>query len=455
MTATDYNSLDADIAPPPTDSARPLLIGMGLIAVIFFGLGGWAMVAPLDSAVVAPGAIANELNRRTVQHLEGGIISEILVTDGTVVKEGDVLIRLDPTRAKAQEEVVRGELDVNEAIEARLLAERDNLPAINLPQRLISRQSDPKVAEIIALQRSQFMTRRAALAGQRSILEQRIQQLEQQIIGTVALQRSKEQQIRYIAEELESLRDLVRDGHVTRTRYLSLERERSRLEGERGDHLASIARSQQAIGESKLQILQLEKERQQEVANQLRDIQSRVFELRERLVAAQDVLKRIDIVSPVSGTVINLAYVTVGGVISPGLPILSIVPVDDRMVVEAEIPPAEIDTVHAGQEVTVRLMTGGSKNIPVLKGKVESVSADRLSREARPDLKGGQVPIVGGYSYYLARISIPKQELAHLDGLQVYAGMPVEALISRGERTVMEYIMKPLTSSFGRAFKEQ
>lgn len=454
MAAMDIESLTATLGKPPKDSLRPLIWGLALIVIVFFGLGTWAALAPLESAVVAPGAITVESNRRTIQHLEGGIIQEILVKEGSVVREGDVLIRLDPTRARAQEEVLRGELDANEVIEARLLAERDNRPSFNLPARLAG-SSDPKVAEIIALQRNQFAARKSALAGQVQILEQRIQQLQQQIIGTQALQRSKEQQIRFITEELDSLRDLVRDGHVTRTRYLALERERSRLDGERGDHISAISRAQQGIGEAKLQILQLEKDRQQEVTTQLREVQSRIFELRERLVAAQDVLKRSDITAPVDGTVVNLAYVTPGGVISPGAPILSIVPNDDRMVVEAEIPPADIDTVRPGQDVTVRLLTVGSKEIPVLHGRLETVSADRLSREPRQDMRGGPAPAVGSYSYYMGRVSIAKDEFSQLQGLHVYAGMPVEVLINRGERTVLEYILQPLTRSFGRAFKEQ
>lgn len=308
------------------DTRRPLLIGAVIIVVTFFGIGLWAATAPLDSAAIAPGFITVESNRRTIQHLEGGIVREILVQDGDRVKAGEVLLRLDDTRARAQMGILRADLDSQLAIEARLVAERDGLPAPRFSAELTERLDDPTVAAIVESQRALFAARGVALAGQRSILEQRIIQFGQQVDGLKALEASKAAQIKLIRDELKDLYGLLEQGYVTRPRVLALEREASRLEGERGDHVAAIARARQGAGEAQLQIYQLEKGRQEEVARELRDVRARITELRERIVAAADVLQRIDIVAPVSGTVMDLAIHTAGGVVAPGASIMDIVP---------------------------------------------------------------------------------------------------------------------------------
>ncbi|MBW7850416.1 MAG: HlyD family type I secretion periplasmic adaptor subunit [Rhodospirillales bacterium] len=425
------------------DTRRPLLIGAVIIVVTFFGIGLWAATAPLDSAAIAPGFITVESNRRTIQHLEGGIVREILVQDGDRVKAGEVLLRLDDTRARAQMGILRADLDSQLAIEARLVAERDGLPAPRFSAELTERLDDPTVAAIVESQRALFAARGVALAGQRSILEQRIIQFGQQVDGLKALEASKAAQIKLIRDELKDLYGLLEQGYVTRPRVLALEREASRLEGERGDHVAAIARARQGAGEAQLQIYQLEKGRQEEVARELRDVRARITELRERIVAAADVLQRIDIVAPVSGTVMDLAIHTAGGVVAPGASIMDIVPANDALVVEVHINPIDIDTVHPGQAVALRINTADARLTPVINGRLATVSADRVVEERT------------NQTYYRGRVVIPPEELRRLEGLNLHSGMMVEALINRGEQTALHYALKPLTDALARSFREK
>ena len=441
MTDVDY-AMQAE-RPPPRDPFRPMIWGVGLIAFTVIGLGGWSSVARVDSAALATGTIAVESNRRTIQHLEGGIVQEILVREGSVVREGDVLIRLDPTRTRAQATIFQSEFDAQTAIAARLNAERESRRQIEFPSGLLARTSDPSVREIVETQRSLFEARMAALLGQRSILEQRVQQIAEQISGLRALERSKREQTRLIQEELRSLEGLLADAIVTRTRVLALQREASRLEGEIGEHVAAIARSQQAVGETRLQILQLERQRQEEIATQLRDTQSRIFQLREQLATADDAQRRIEIVAPIDGTVLNLQVFTTGGVIAPGAPIMNIVPSNDRFIVEAQIAPTEIDTVRPGLDVTLRFSTVGSRLVPTIRGTLEDISPDRLTDQRT------------GLSFYMGRIHIPPEEANRLAGLlNLHAGMPVEVMINRGDRTILQYLIEPLRQTVTRSLRE-
>jgi HlyD family type I secretion membrane fusion protein len=440
---------------PPRNAAQPLVFAGILIVLVFGGMGTWAAIAQLDSAVVAPGMIAVESDRRVVQHLEGGIVSEILVKEGTTVRQGEVLMRLDGTRTRAQEEVTRGERDTQKAAEARLLAERDDQPEIAFPDDLLARKNEKKVSEILKLQQRQFETRLAAIKGQRQILQQRVQELDEQIVGLHALQKSKLRQAELIDEEMRMIDGLVKAGHVTRQRYLALQREASRLEGEAGDHLSAIAKAKQTIGETQLQILQLDNDRQQDIAKELRDVQAKLYESTERLAAVEDQTRRLDIIAPADGIVISQSYVTVGGVVPPGATILSIVPSNDKVVVQAQISPAEIDTIHPGQVVHIRFSTVGAKQIPVLQGTLEYVSADRLTTDQRPGLATAAMPTLVPNAFYTARITINREELDKLRNTKLHTGMPVEVLINRGERTVLQYVMAPLSNNFARAFKEK
>jgi HlyD family type I secretion membrane fusion protein len=439
---------------PPRNVGTPLAVAATIIVVVFGGMGAWSATAPIDSAVVAPGVIAVESERRSIQHLEGGIVSEIFVRDGSAVREGQVLLKLDDTRIRAQDEVIRGERYAQLAIEARLLAERDDRPDIVFPDVLMERRADKKIQEIIALQQSQFNARRTATRGQRQILEQRVQQLEEQIVGLVALQQSKRKQGSLIQDEINMIDGLVKAGHVTRQRLLALQREASRLDGEAADHGASIAKARQQIGETQLQIMQLDNERQQDIAKDLRDAQGKLFESEEKLNMTEDQTRRLEVVAPVSGVVMNLAYVTVGGVVPPGATILTIVPSNDKLIVQAQISPSDVDTVYPGQTVHIRFITAAAKQVPVVEGTLETISADRVISEQKPGTTSSSTPAVVPNAFYSGRISVAQKDLETLSTMKLHAGMPVEVLINRGQRTLFEYVMAPLSNRFARAFKE-
>ncbi|MTK63734.1 MAG: HlyD family type I secretion periplasmic adaptor subunit [Methanobacterium sp.] len=438
--------LDSNLPPVDKlgDVRRPLWIGVFIILATFLGAGLWAATAQLDSAAQAPGVVIAEGNRRLIQHLEGGIVKDILVTEGQEVKAGDVLIRLDDVRAKAQLAIVQADLDLQKAVEARLLAERDGTKEPQFPAYLLDKtKDDMTVANIITGQKNLFQARRAAMRGQHDILEQRINQNNEQIAAIKSEAEAKSKQIALINEELSDLSGLLDAGYVTKTRVLALRREAARLQGELGEHQATIARTQQAIGEDRLQMLQIEKQRQEEVARELRDVQARITEDSERQVAASDVTRRIDITSPVDGTVLNLAIHTVGGVIGPGVPVMEIVPSDEKLVIEAQVNPLDINTVHEGQEVALHVSAAGARLIPVIYGTVENVSADRVTDQKT------------GHAFYRAKITVSKEQLARLGDVKLQSGMMVEAMISRGSQSALHYAIKPLMESLTRSFREQ
>ncbi len=425
------------------DVRRPMVIGAVVILITFFGFGLWAAVAPLGSAAMAPGVVVAEGSRRVVQHLEGGIVRDILVDEGQMVHEGDVLIRMDDTRAKASLAIVQADLDLQRAVRARLVAERDTLKEPKFPPELLTRIGDATVGSIIAGQTNLFAARRASLQGQHDILEQRIGQYAQQIAGLRAQVTSKTQQIALIKEELSDLSGLLEDGYVTKTRVLALKREAARLEGELGDHLANIARSEQGIGENKMQMLQVEKQHQEEVAKELRDVEARIAEDAEKQIASVDVMKRIDVLAPVSGTVLNLQLHTPGGVVSPGASLMEIVPANDKLVVEAQVNPLDIDTVKSGDEVALHVSTVGARLLPTIYGTLETLSADRITDPRT------------GHAYYKAKIIIPADQMDRLGDVKLQDGMAVEAMISRGSQTALHYAVKPLLESLTRSFREK
>jgi HlyD family type I secretion membrane fusion protein len=426
-----------------SDPRRPIRIGAVIIFLTFGVFGVWAAVAPIDSAAVAPGVVTVESNRRTIQHLEGGIVRDILVEEGQTVKAGDVLVRLEDTRARAQLNILDSDLDSNLAVEARLLAERDNLKEPVYPKELLDLVAVSHDDSMITGQTNLFHARMASIVGQKQILEQRIEQYKEQIVGLQALQKSKEVQLETIQDELHGLAGLLTDGYVTKSRVLALQREEARLKGEAGDHIASIARAEQGIGESKLQIYQLDKQHQEEVAKDLRDVQNKILEARQKVIAADDVVRRIDLVAPVNGTVFNLAAHTKGGVVAPGATIMEIVPDNDTLVLEVQISPLDIDTIHVGDQAAIHISAVDNRLTPVIYGTLDTISADRIT-----DQRSGQ-------SYYKGRVVIAQDQLDRLGEHKLHSGQAVEAMIKRGEQSVLRYLMKPLVDSLTHSFKEK
>ena len=426
-----------------SDPTRPIRIG-GIIILLTFGVFGlWATFAPIDSAAVAPGVVMVESNRRAIQHLEGGIVHDILVEEGSRVKAGDVLVRLEDTRAKAQLNILQADLDSALAIEARLIAERDGLAEPVYPKELRDHVAETRDDSVISGQTNLFRARMASISGQKQILDQRIQQYREQIVGLQALQQSKEVQLATIQDELHGLSGLLDSGYVTKSRVLALQREEARLKGETGDHIASIARAEQGIGEARLQMFQLDKQHQEEVAKELRDVQNRIVEARQKVVTADDVMRRIDLTAPVDGTVLNLAVHTKGGVVGPGAVIMEIVPDNDTLVLEVQISPLDIDTVHVGDQASIHVSTVDNRLTPAIYGTLDTISADRVTDQRT------------GNSYYKGRVVIAQDQLDRLGDHKLHSGMAVEAMIKRGEQSVMRYLLKPLVDSVTHSFKEK
>lgn len=433
----------ADRTPSAGTDARPFIIaGLAIVLLLLGGLGTWAAMAPLSGAVIASGVVTVETNRKTVQHLEGGIVADLVVREGDSVTRGDLLMRLDDTRVQAQLAVIDGRLDVLRAREARLAAERDGAPQIAFAKLLQARVHFPKVAEVLRGQREMFAVRKATLAGEVSILKQRIAQLKQETLGLKAQQMAEAKQIKIIRVELRDLKNLYRKGLVPRARIMALEREAERLNGDRGQHIADIARSENAIGQAKLEIVQLKKRTRETVVTELREMQAEIFDLVERRVIAADQLRRINIRAPRSGRVVGLTIHTVGAVIAPGQNLLDIVPHEDKLVIEAQVRPQDIDKLSAGLAAVVRFTAFDLDTTPELAGNVTTVSADRLI-EAATNLP-----------YYAVRIQIGAEELTKLKSLRLRAGMPAEIFIQTGARTAMSYLMKPFRDAMMRAFKE-
>jgi HlyD family secretion protein len=422
---------------------RQTRFGLALVALLFGGFGVWAATTSLSGAVIAVGQVVVESNVKKVQHPTGGIVGEIRVRDGDRVQTGDLLMRLDETVTRASLSMVSKQLDQFEARLARLVAERDSLPEIRFPPSLTERSSNPDVAEVMAGERSLFEARRTAIEGQRAQLSERVTQMGQEIRGLEAQAAAKRKQVGFINQELEGVEKLYKQNLVPITRLNALQREASRLDGEEGQLVAQIAGSRGKIAETELQIIQLVQDLKREVAAELRDSQSKIGELVERKVAAEDQLRRIDIRAPQNGFVHQLAVHTIGGVINPGEPIMLIVPQADSLVVEARIQPHDIDQVHAGQQVTLRFSAFSQRTTPEIFAKVSRVSAD-LTREAQTNV-----------SYYTLRITIPEEELKKLDGKVLVPGMPVEAFIQTSSRTALSYLIKPFEDQIARAFRER
>jgi len=419
---------------------KPRLIGLLILFVTFGMFGTWAAVAPLDSAALAPGVVTVKTYRKTVQHLEGGIVKEIRVRDGDQVEAGEVLLVLDDTQSQAELGIVQGQLIAAMAQEARLQAERDGLEEIVFPDSF-DRQ-DPRVEEAVLSESQVFRARMNSHYGEIGVLEQRVTQIDEQIKGLKAVNRSKQELMKSYREEIADLTELLSDGYVDKQRLRELERQVSELEGAMADNRSRIAQAEMQSGETELQILQLKKDFHTEVVNQLSEVQSELFDLRERQRALTDRVERTVIRAPEAGMVLSMTVHTVGGVVRSGEPILDIVPAASDLVVEAQVSPIDIDRVSAGKLADIRFSAFKSATTPVIEGRVEHISADRLTNEET------------GMPYYLARVELTEEGREKLGSLLLVPGMPAEVLINTGERTLLEYLVQPATNAFARSFIE-
>ena len=420
-----------------------LLGGLAVVALLAGGVGGLAATTELSGAVIAPGSLVVDSNVKKVQHPTGGVVGELRARDGDKVKAGDIVVRLDETVTQANLAIVVKSLNELQSRLARLEAERDNVDAIVFPAELLARADDPELARSMTGERNLFEFRKSARAGQKAQLRERIAQLKEEIQGLTGQVAAKKRETELIGQELEGVRDLWRKNLVQIQRVTALERDAARLEGERGQLIASTAQAKGKISEIELQILQIDQDLRSEVAKDLREVQGKIAELVERKVAAEDQLKRIDIRAPQNGMVHQSTVHTVGGVITPGEAIMLIVPEADALTVEAKLAPQDIDQVRVGQTAALRFSAFSQRTTPELDGVVSRVSAD-LTTDQRT-----------GAAYYVVRIMLSDSELARLEGLRLVPGMPVEAFIRTGERTVLSYVMKPFTDQITRSFRSR
>lgn len=423
---------------------RNVWAGIGVGLLLAGSVAGWASTTDIAGAVVAPGALVVDSNVRKVQHPTGGVIGEILVRDGDRVKAGDIVVRLDATITRANLSIVTRGLDELGARKARLEAERDERDGVELARELIARAGDPDVAAIIAGERKLFELRRAARMGQKSQLRQRIAQLGQEVEGLAAQAVAKAREIVLIEKELKGARELWEKNLMPITKLTQLEREATRLEGERAQLVASGAQTKGRVVEIELQIVQVDRELASEVAKELREADARIGEFLERKVAAEDQLKRIDIRAPIDGVVHQSTAHTIGGVVTAsGEPIMLIVPDSDRLLVEARVAPQDIDQLHVGQPAMLRIMAFNQRTTPELAGQVSRIAADAVTDQRT------------GAAFYVIRIALSPSEIARLGEVKLVPGMPVEAFVRTGDRKVISYLMKPLTDQIARAFRER
>jgi HlyD family secretion protein/epimerase transport system membrane fusion protein len=434
----------AEIASVPTRVESAVWLGLFTLVVLVGGFLAWALLAPLNSAVLGGGTIVVETSRRDVQHLEGGIVREIFVRDGVEVQAGDVLLTLDPTRVNAALQIVRGQMDANLVLLARLRAEVAGADRILFEADLLQRAAtDRDLRDLMQGQQQIFLARRASMQGQIDVLRQRIIQIETQIQGQEAQERARLRQIDLIQQELVGVYDLLRGGFAPRTRALALERELARLQGEQGEYLSGVARSRQQIGEAQLQILQIERSFQEEVTRSIQETQNSVRELQERVVANNDIVRHMEVRAPVSGTVVGLTVFTSGGVVQAGRTLMQIVPRGDVLLIEAQIAAQDIEVVHEGQQAMIRFPALPQRTIPTLTGTVLHVSADRLTDER------------SGMPFYKVRVRPDEASLLKIAERRLVPGMPAEITIATGQRTAARYLIDPLWDAIRKAMRER
>jgi HlyD family secretion protein len=435
-------------APAKWDTKRSIsrhtLAGLVIVIVLAGGVGGWAGSMTLSGALIAQGSVVVDSNVKKVQHPTGGIVGELRVRDGDRVKQGDIVVRLDDTVTRANLAIVTKGLDELYARKARLESERDGTNTVKFPEDLLVRSTkDPDIAAIVNGERKLFELRSSARTGQKAQLRQRIEQLNEEVRGLKAQRDSKEKETKLIDREKEGVYDLWKQKLVPLTKLTELERAAVRLEGEAAQLIAQTAQAAGKISETELQIIQIDRDLSSEVAKETREIDGKIGEFVERKITAEDQLKRVEIRSPQDGMVFQSNVHTVGGVITAGDAMMLIVPDADNLTVEAKVNPQDIDQVRPGQIALLRLSAFNQRTTPEIYGTVTRISAD-----AATDQRTGQ-------TFYTIRIAMPADEVAKLGEVRMVPGMPVEAFVQTGERTMISYLIKPLNDQLMRMFREK
>lgn len=438
---------------PPARPSRPsgfdwsfrpfMLLGYATLALLVVGLGGWGAMARISGAVIANGTVEVEGNRQVVQHPQGGVVTEILARDGDTVAAGQVLLRLEGDEQRAQFKTVEGQFFELVARQNRLEALRDGAPAITFDPELLALSGDqPALATLIAAQVQQFEASRDTLTKEQRQLDERSAQIEQQIEGLDFQLGAVRKQVELTGQELAAQQTLMDQGLTQLTRVLSLRRDLAQLEGTQGATEASVAENRAKIAEIDLEKIKNENKVRDDAIAELREIEFREIELRSKRTSLGDEIARLDVRAPVAGIVYGSTADTLRGVVKPAEPILYIIPQDVSLIARTQVEAAKIDQVHAGQEATLHF-SAFDRSTPTVKGAVTRVSADIFTDQRT------------GHSYYRADIALDSHVLAELDGRRLVPGMPVEAFIATGDRTALDYFVKPLADFFNRAFRER
>ncbi|MBU4612091.1 HlyD family type I secretion periplasmic adaptor subunit [Achromobacter sp. GG226] len=444
----DVEVLGADVLDAPAsavdiDDRRHTRAGWFIVLFGVFGFLAWAAFAPLDQGVPAPGTVMVSGNRQAVQNLVGGVVDEILVRDGARVKAGDVLIRMNETQSKSEAESLRGQYYSLMAVEARLAAERDGQTQITYPKALLDAQSDPRVTQSIGLQNQLFESRRLALQSELDAGAEGVAALRAQITGLQSIVSSRKDQAGFLKEQLTGMRDLSREGYVPRNRLLELERTWSQLNGDLAEASAGIVQAQRQISEMQQRMTLRRQEYQREVRTQLTDTQREVQTLHSRITYADFALRHADVRAPASGVVVGLSIFTNGGVVQAGTHMMDIVPADEPLMVEVKVPVHLIDKVYPELPVEMMFTAFNQRSTPHIPGKVVTVSADRLVEEKT------------GEPYYRVEAQVTPEGEKMLTTHDVRPGMPVEVLVKTGERSLLNYLFRPILDRANTALVQE
>ena len=433
-------ALDVDRAGEPWPLIRAGIIGSVLLVV---AIAAWVWIAPLSGAVIGPGHVKVDMNRKTVQHQEGGIVGEILVRDGSRVKAGQTLILLRDVRVDAGNEAVRAQLGAELAKAARLSAEQSGAAQIVFPAELMQRSSDPRVAELLKHESAVFRVRRESLTNQIALLRNQAREARDEIKARDVQLKADERAIALQRDELAQNESLAKEGFVSKTRLLVLQREVAQHESRRAEGAAELARAQQKVSDLELRAETLRSTFNQEASNELRQSSAAIFELRERLRPAQDAEQRQRITAPASGEVVDLKVTSVGAVIAPREPILDIVPEDPDLLVEARVRPEDVNYVRIDSLADVRLTAFRQRITPTVEGKVVYISADRLVDKAT------------NTPYYAVHVRVSPEALRKAGDLKLQAGMPAEVFIQTQSRNALQYMVDPVLGFLQRSLREQ
>ena len=435
------NIANDDLPKIKTSLKGPIVSGLTILLIFLVGATAWASSAKLASAIIAVGQLKVDSNRKQIQHLDGGIVNEIIVSDGQRVKKGDTLVILDPVQAKSSLGIVAGALFTAELKRSRLQAERDNTEQPDFT-RFLHREHEDKNS-LIDAQQSLFSIRRSVQVSQQEILHQQIENLKSQISGFESQQASTQTQIEISKDELVNLKNLKARGLVGNERLLELERNLAQLEGRAGELVSSIASAKASIDEKRLELIRVKRSFHEQVLAELQDVESEIIDLQERANAATHHLQQMVVKAPVDGLIVGLNVHTEGGVVVPGQLLMEIVPDNDALIVEGQVLPTDVDDLRVGQSARVKLSGFQQRTTPELTGMLQYVSADSMLDER------------SGMTYFIIRVSIAAEELAKLPSEGLIPGMPAEVFVQTGERTALEYLLQPLSDTIDRAWREK